>query len=222
MKTIRIHTPMIVLLLMSLAALSSFSAPASAQDLSRWQMKAGLVLVDTNAPFSIDKPSGGEIHAGGNAALGVSIAIEYRLSNLIGLELAAVYAKSPDVDDTTNGNNDEIGEGPTFFPILAGANFHLLDSDNADLYVGPRVAFINFGDFDLDIDGQRTSFDVDDEFAWGATVGFNYRIGESRWSIVAEATYLDADMEISESGSDISTVTSFDPLFVNLGASYHF
>lgn len=222
MRTFRNHTPMLVLLMMTLAALSSFSAPANAQDASRWQLKTSLVLVDTDSPFSIDKPSGGQVHAGGNAGLGLSIAVEHRLSDLIGLELGAVYATSPDVDDTTNGNNDEIGEGPTFFPILAGANFHLLNSDNTDLYVGPRVAFISFGDFDLDVDGQHTSFDVDNEFAWGAAVGFNYKIGESRWSLLAEVTYLNVDMKITERGSSNSTVTAFDPLMFNFGASYRF
>ena len=222
MKTFRNCTPTIVLLIMTLAAISSFPAVAQTNEASQWQLKTSLVLVDTNTPFSIDKPSGGEVYAGGNAGLGVSIAVEYRLSDLVGLELGVAYAKSPDVDDNTNGNNDEIGEGPSFMPILAGVNFHLTESNNLDIYIGPRVAFVNFGDFDLDIDGQNTTFDVDDELAWGATAGLSYRFGESRWSMVAEATYLDVDMAITNTSSNEVTINSFDPLMVNLGASYRF
>lgn len=222
MKTFRNCIPTIVLAIMTLAALSSFPAVAQTNEAPQWQLKTSLVLVDTNTPFSIDKPSGGEVYAGGNAELGVSIAVEYRLSDLVGLELGVAYAKSPDIDDNTNGNNDEIGEGPSFMPILAGVNFHLVDSNSFDVYIGPRVAFVNFGDFDLNIDGQNTAFDVADEFAWGATAGLNYRFGESRWSIVVEATYLDVDMEITNTNTNEVSVNSFDPLMVNLGASYRF
>lgn len=222
MKTICNNTAMILLLAMTFAAVSSFPSLAAAEEQSPWQLKASLVLVDTSDPFAIDKPSGGQVHAGGNAELGASIAIEYRLSDLIGLELAAVYAKSPDVDDTVNGNNDEIGEGPGFFPILAGANFHLVNTERLDFYVGSRIAFVSFGDFDLNIDGQNTAFDVSDEFAWGATAGFSYQLGDSRWSFIAEATYLDVDMEITEKGTSNSVVNNFDPLMFNLGASYRF
>lgn len=222
MRTIRNYIPMTLMILMAFAAVSSFPATAKAEEASRWTLKAGFALVDTSAPFAIDKPSGGQVHAGGNAELGVNIAVEYRLSDRIGLELATVYAKSPDVDDTVNGNNDEIGEGPSFFPLVAGANIHLVNSDSVDVYVGPRIAFVQFGDFDLNIDGQNTAFDVDDEFAWGATAGINYQIGEGHWSLLAEVTYLDVDMEITQRGSNNSYESGFDPLVVNLGASYHF
>lgn len=222
MKTLRNNIPMIVLAALTMAAITSFPPVAQAEEASRWTVKAGIALVDTSKPFAIDKPSGGQVHAGGNAELGATIAVEYRMSRLIGLELATVYAKSPDVDDTTNGNNDEIGAGPSFFPIIAGANFHLMESDKLDVYVGPRVAFVKFGDFDLDIDGQQTTFEVEDDFAWGATAGINYQIGDGRWSLVAEATYLDIDMEITQQGSSTSVMNAFDPLIVNLGASYRF
>ena len=222
MRTPRNNIPMIVLAALAMAAITSFPPVAQAEEASRWTVKAGIALVDTSKPFAIDKPSGGQVHAGGNAELGATIAVEYRMSRLIGLELATLYAKSPDVDDTTNGNNDEIGEGPSFLPIIAGANFHLMESDKLDVYVGPRIAFVNFDDFNLNIDGQSTAFEVADEFAWGATAGINYQIGDGRWSLVAEATYLDIDMEITQQGSSASVTNAFDPLIVNLGASYRF
>ena len=222
MKTLRNQIPIALLILFAMAAVSSFPRIADAEEMRRWQVKTSAVLVDANDPFSVDKPSGGTVYAGGTAELGVALAVEYRWSNRIGVELGAAYAKSPDVDDTTNGNSEEIGEGPSFLPVVAGLNFHIVDSDSIDFYVGPRVAYVAFGDFDLDIDGQNASFEVDDEFAWGATAGFNYRFGDSRWSLVAEATYLNVDMNVSERGASNVTSTSFDPLMVNLGASYRF
>ncbi len=222
MKTKQNKTPMIMLGAMTLSAIASFSAPAQADEISHWRIKSGVVLVDASDPFSYAKPSGGEVHAGGNAELGFTLAAEYRWTERLGLEIGAVYARSPDVDDKTGADGSEIGEGPGFFPLLAGINFHLVDSDNLDLYAGPRAAFVSFGDFDLEIDGVRTDFEVDDEFAWGATIGLNYRVGGSRWAFLAEATYLDVDMKVTERGTDSASVTGFDPLMVNIGASYSF
>lgn len=222
MKSKQNKTPMIVLGAMTLSAMASFATPAQAEDVSHWNIKSGIVLVDAGDPFSYSKPSGGEVHAGGNAELGFTLAAEYRWTDLLGFEVGAVFAKSPDVNDKTDADNNEIGEGPGFFPMLAGVNFHLVDSKQLDLYVGPRAAFVNFGNFDLEIDGVRTDFEVDDEFAWGATIGLNYRVGDGRWAFMAEATYLDVEMKVTERGTDIATVSDFDPLMVNIGASYSF
>lgn len=222
MKTLRNHIPLVLMVILTIAAISSFPSIAKAEEPSRWQIKTGVVLVDADEPFSVDKPSGGQVSAGGNAELGVALAVEYQWSELIGIEVGIAYAKSPDVDDTVNGNNDEIGEGPGFLPLSTGVNFHLVSSENIDFYVGPRIAYVMFGDFELDIDGQNTEFEVDDELAWGATMGLNYRFGDSRWSLLAEATYLDVDMTISEEGVENPTTSSFDPLMVNLGLSYRF
>jgi outer membrane protein W len=222
MKTLRNHIPLVLMVILTIAAISSFPRIAKAEEPSRWQIKTGVVLVDADEPFSVDRPSGGQVSAGGNAELGVALAVEYQWSELIGIEVGIAYAKSPDVDDNVNGNNDEIGEGPGFFPLSTGVNFHLASSENIDFYIGPRIAYVMFGDFDLDIDGQNTEFEVDDEFAWGATMGLNYRFGDSRWSLLAEATYLDVDMTISDEGVANPTTSSFDPLMVNLGLSYRF
>ena len=222
MKAIRNYSPAIVLALVAVVSVASFPPIAHAEEASRWNVKTSLVLVDAADPFSVDKPGGGQVYAGGNAELGVSIAVEYRLTETIGLEFAALYSKSPDVNDESSAGGDELGEGPGFLPLLAGANFHLVNTDRFGIYVGPRVGWVNFGDFDLDIDGQNIAYEVDDEFAWGATAGFDYQFGDSRWSFVAEATYLDVDMNISERGSGVNTTNSFDPLIINLGAAYRF
>jgi len=179
---------MIVLAAMTLAVLSSAPAFGQTEAPSRWQLKTSLVLVDTDSPFAIDKPSGGQVHAGGNAEIGASISLEYFWSDQIGLEFGVAYAKSPDVDDNVDGNNNSIGEGPGFLPVFVGVNIHPIESENFDVYLGPRAAYVTFGDFDLDVEGQQTRFEVDNEFAWGLAAGWNYRFRDSHWSLVAEAT----------------------------------
>lgn len=222
MKSLRNYIPMTLLVLLVIAAVHSFPRVAHAQGKPKWTLKAGLALVDTSAPFAIDKPSGGQVHAGGNAELGLNVALQYRWSELMSLELGTVYSRSPNLSDAANGNNEQIGEGPGFFPLIAGANLHLVDTVNVDFYVGPRVALVHFGDFDLNIDGENTAFAVDDEFAWGASAGVNYRIGDGRWSLLAEVTVLELDMTVNERRSGNSYTSGFDPLLVNLGLTYSF
>lgn len=222
MKTVKRYPVIIGFYIATLATLSGFASASHADVTPKWQLKSGLMIVDSSDPFSVDKPSGGKAHAGGNAEIGTMVALEYRLTKRIGLEIGAAYAESPEINDDTNSNGDSIGEGPGFLPIYAGANFYIVDSQHLDVYVGPRLAFVSFGDFNLDIDGQDTKFEVDSELAWGATAGVDYRFGKGRWSVTAEATYLNVDMEISN--KTIGTVSSneFDPLMVTLGATFRF
>lgn len=222
MKNRPTFTTAIMLTLVALVVLSVCPSAARAGEMTRWSVKTSAVVLDSDSPFSIEKPSGGRVHAGGDVELGAAIAIQYRLSDLIGVELAAAYSKTPEVEDTSGGDGYEMGEGPSFRPIVAGANFHLLSSDKFEVYLGPRAAFASFGDFDLDVDGEQRSFDVASEFGWGAAAGIGYRLGHSRWSFVAEATFLDMDLETSEHATGETTVGGFDPLIANLGVEYSF
>ena len=222
MNTAKKNPLTIGLCIVTLATLGGLSSTSHADDTLGWQLKSGLMLVDASNPFVVETPSGGKVQAGGNAEIGTMLALEYRLSNRIGLEIGVAYAESPDIDDDINGNGDSIGEGPGFLPIYAGANFYVMDSKHLDVYLGPRVAFVTFGDFDLDIEGQRTQFEVDGEWAWGATAGIDYRFGESRWSVTAEATYLNVDMEITNESTRVVSSNQFDPLMITLGATFRF
>ena len=222
MKTIKSYPSIIGFYIATLATFGGLASASHADDTPKWQLKSGLMIVDSSDPFSVDKPSGGKVHAGGNAEIGTMVALEYRLTKRIGLEIGTAYAETPEINDDANSNGDSIGEGPGFLPVYAGANFYIMDSQHLDVYVGPRLAFVNFGDFNLDIDGQDTKFEVDSEFAWGATAGIDYQFGKGRWSVTAEATYLNVDMEISNKTTGTVSSNEFDPLMVTLGATFRF
>lgn len=208
-----------VLTLLSVAAVLNFTAAAEARELTKWEIKTSLLLIDAEEPFSVVKANGEKVSAGGNSELGAAFATEYQWSELIGIELGISYAKSPEVDDLLDS---EIGEGPGFLPVTVGANFHLVNSGNFDFYLGPHIAYVYFGDFDLDIDGQVTEFEVDNEFAWGAKMGLNYRIGDGPWSLLTEASFLDVDMTISKKGVANTSTNSFNPVMVSLGLSFQY
>ncbi len=222
MKTVRDNTPMFVLFLMTCAALASFAPIAQAEDFSRWELKTTAVVVDAGKAYSMDQAFGGQVQADGDVEIGIGIAVEYRLNDLVSLELARVSATSMDIDYSANGNNAQIGEGVSFIPILLGANFHLIDTNQIDVYAGPRVAHVNFGGFTHEIGGQTVAVDVDNEFGWGATAGLKYQFGDSAWSLLTEVTYVDVDMKATNRGTDETFVHGFNPLLVTVGLSHRF
>ncbi len=154
--------------------------------------------------------------------MGVGGAVEYRLNELIGLEAALAFAKTPDIDFDNNGSSTDIGEGPSITPLQFAVNFHVLTTDKWDLYAGPRVAFVSFGDFDLNVDGQRVNYNVDDEFGWGATAGVSYQVGNGPISLVAELSYLDVEMNVKEVSSTTTESLDFNPTIGNLGIRVQF
>lgn len=209
---------------LAIVATSIALAPvsAAAQERSPWQVKGHAAIVGTDNTFSVGDSNGGRTEAGSNTQFGQGIAVEYRLNHLIGFELGASTAKTPDIEGSDNGNKFDFGDGPRFSPISLGVNFHLLDSNRFDVFVGPRIAFVKFGGFELESNGQRSSYEVDDEIAWGATAGMAYHFGNSGWSLIGELTYLNVDMDVTERGSGQTTTVSLDPITLGIGAAYRF
>lgn len=200
----------------------SGSTAAQAEE-ARWHVRFGGIVVDGDQAFTTEDASGSRVLAGGNAEIGAGLAVEYRFSDRLGFELGAAFADVPSYEDSTFIDGDgEIGEGPSFAPATASLNIHLTPDRRVDFYVGPTIAFVQYGDFELDLGDGIVEYEVDDDFAWGATLGLDVGIGDRGWSINAAATYLDSDMEISELGSGSTVVVPFDPVMVRLGAAVSF
>jgi outer membrane protein W len=189
----------------------------------QWNLRFRGAVVSSDEAFAVDNSAGGSTIAGGNAALGVGVAVERRLSDRFGIELAAMFAKVPDTDVTdSHGQAAEIDEGPGFAPVSLSCNIHLTPERKVDAYVGPTVAFVTFGDFDLEVDEEILSYEADNEFAWGVSAGADIHLGQ-RWSLHMAVSYLDLDMAVSEVGSaDGPVVIGFDPLIVSAGATLRF
>lgn len=211
-------------LLLAIALVSYWQpGPAQAQD-SRWHLRLRGVLVNGDQAFSVDDPSGDRVLAGGNAAPGAGIAVEYRLSERLGVEVGSVFAKVPDFDWEASGSSSrtEIGEGPSIRAATASLNLHLTPESRFDLYVAPTVASVDYGDFELDLADGTVHFEADGGVAWGGTIGFDVGLGVGSWSFNAAATYLSSDMEVTERGSSDTVVVPYDPLMVQLGATFAF
>lgn len=218
-------SPRTLRLTLPLACLLAISGSAAAQpETPRWHLRFGGLLVDGDQAFTAEDDAGSSVLAGGNAEIGAGAAVEYRFSERFGLEFGAAFAEVPNYEDASTSPNDdvEIGEGPSYTPLTASLAIHLTPGRRADLYFGPTLAFVQYGDFELDLDHETIEYEVEDDFAWGATLGVDVGIGDSGWSISAAGTYLTSDMEIRQRGSSSFVVVPFDPVMVRMGAAFSF
>lgn len=209
-------------LLVCILAIAGSAAAQAAEP--RWQVRLGGLLVDGDQGFATEGEAGSRVLAGGNAEIGAGAAVEFRVSKRLGFELGAAFAEVPNYEDAEafSGGDASIGNGPSFTATTVGLHLHLTPDRRADVYLGPAIALVQYGDFELDLGDGLVEFEVDDDFAWGATVGVDLGIGDGGWSINAAATYLESDMEVSERGSEGTVVVPFDPVMVRVGAAFSF
>lgn len=176
----------------------------------------------------------GDLVLEADAAVGVSFAYERRFGNLLGLEVS-LLGTSHDVTGRMKGvarlirNSDnaildevEVDESDTVgeidvTPLLVGANFHVTSGRSVDLYMGPFVGYVMYGD--LDIQGEK--IDMDDNVAYGLVVGIDVPFGKGRWVFNGAARYMKTEAEPNESGPDAMALT-VDPFVLQVGVGYRF
>jgi hypothetical protein len=169
-----------------------------------------------------------------DSALGFGIDYEYRWSDLLGFSLSASSVRH-DVELHLGGDTwliDEItGEllfsGPinesgvvgdvSATPVTLGVHFHLNNGGRSDIYAGPLLAFVLFGD--LDVEGESTSFQND--FTYGVVFGIDIPFRDSPWSFNGKLQYLDATADIEDSAGG-GELLSLRPVSLQLGTAYRF
>lgn len=153
---------------------------------------------------------------------GEGLALEYRVTRRLGIEALAIRADlegefrlrpldppGPEDVDTRNVQSDVFG---------LGLNLHLAPARSRfDVYVGPLVARVRYGDFRGEAGGITFVSPVDDDTALGVTLGADVFFGSARrWAATAAVRRLwsSADHQGSDNGIDV------DPLIVTAGAAY--
>jgi hypothetical protein len=139
--------------------------------------------------------------------LGWEFGLGGRFSERWGFELSYVNA-TQEVDF----GGDRVGE-IDFEPISATLEFHLVPGRAFDLWIGPTVSWVRWGDLELE---NGTEIETDAESAFGATLGFDIGLGD-RLALTAALRYLDADADLR--GFEALAV---DPLFARVGLAVRF
>lgn len=172
------------------------------------------------------------------SALGLGLDVEYRLSPRLGVALGIATGELE--------SELELGffDVETFVieskmrvtPVLARLNVHLTPNRRVDLYLGPVVGHLRYGDLKTEISGGVLGGEpvpvmrlkTSDGFAWGGHIGVDVPIGSRGAFFTARATYLQAEVETNgfDDPEDPEALGDFDfelnPLITQLGFGYRF
>ncbi|MEM9598147.1 MAG: OmpW family outer membrane protein [Acidobacteriota bacterium] len=198
---------------------------AAAED---WTLRGGAAWIDPSIDTAgIDFDSDGD--------LGFQASIERRFSPLLGVEIGALHGESSFSYESDVLTDVRFRQESEFdlTALTAGLNFHLKPGRNVDLYFGPLLAYIDFGDIQVTdqrlIDGVvdselSTEGESTDEFAWGAQIGADIGFSDGPWGLNLSAKYLDSSFDVSPKNIQDapSTEIEFDPWILGMGFSYRF
>jgi outer membrane protein W len=199
-----------------LLSLSSLQ-PVSAADDTGWRLKLNGVAAQPT------------VVGGGDPAFGGGVGLEYRASRRLGVELSALTAKIE--DEFTFGFFDDsvtIETALRMTPVLAKLNVHLTPDSRADLYLGPVVGRMMYGDFDVKVhsslDGEtaRGRVRTEDDWAWGAHIGVDVPVGDRGLFFTAGATWLKAEVGIEDPEEGGTVSSDLNPLIGQVGFGYRF
>jgi outer membrane protein W len=200
MRAPSIAKSVLVLLLLSAAL------PAVSDD-TGWTCRFGLLY---NSPTG-DLQVGSETTEADDST-GVFASVEFRVTKRFGIEPGIGFAEH-DID-VKEPPFPTVDAGDTsWMALTVNGNFHLLPERKLDLYAGPTVGYVFWGD----LESAAPSISTDDEPALGVNVGLDVPIGDTPWSFAAAVRYLATDLSI-QGGADIG----IDPFQIKAGLARNF
>lgn len=158
------------------------------------------------------------------SSFGLGLQIERMVSNRIGIELGVIW-NEPDVTVVIEEPPVRLSiEAPLrFTPVILGVNYHLGSGGKTDFYFGPAVAYIFYDDLVLsDPDFGRETLTVDDDYAWGLTLGIDISMSKSgHWAFNSELRWMKGSADF-KNPEDEKRVVDVDPFYITLGVTYTF
>jgi outer membrane protein W len=192
-------------LALGVAAALSITPARAQEDSYDFKLFGGAAYV---APLSDSSLAGLADTVEASTEYGWEIGGEWKPSSRLGLEVAYFDAKHDvEADGTVIGDID-------LRPLTFTANFHLVNRNAFNWYVGPTVAYIDWSDVRL---GGGTSLDVDSETTYGVSTGVDIGIGDT-FAVQLGLRWLDASVESSALPNDVGV----DPLFTRIGVAFRF
>lgn len=187
-------------------AAALLAMPSSAQeDGYDFKLFGGAAYV---APLSDSSLGGVADTVEASSEYGWEIGGEWKPSDRFGLELAYLDAEHDvEADGTVIGDID-------LRPLTFTANFHLVNRDAINWYVGPTLAYIDWSEVRL---GGGGSLDVDSETTYGISTGIDIGFGDT-FALQLGLRWLDASVESPVLPNDVKV----DPLFTRVGVAFRF
>jgi outer membrane protein W len=187
----------------AIAGAAAFATTAArAQDGYDFRLFVGGAFVEPLNDSNI-----GSVNFETSSEVGIELAGEWRFSRL-GFEVAYLDAEQ---DLEANGNPiGDIDLKPWNFTL----NFHVIDGDFFNWFIGPTLSYVDWGDLKLQ---SGNSVETDSETTWGVSTGILFGLGDT-FGIELGLRYIDSAVESQNIPQDVAV----DPLFARVGVSFRF
>ena len=178
-----------------------------------WAGITGRFVETDNATFT-DPTFGASATEVDGTGFGFGIDVERRFSKLLGLDLAVGYTEL-DVEFTQSLTTTIAKDTLEVLPIWLAVNFHLVNTEKLDFWVGPQIGYVAWNDpLTFTVPGQPT-FELETENAFpgvGLALGLDWWLTKNSGLNFA-FRFVDAD------ANDVLLV---DPTFVTVGYTWKF
>lgn len=196
--------------ILALAVVAMFApAPAMAQDHSF----RVFVTADWVSPLGDDEITFGSVQDSvqGSDDFGYEAGFEWRLNKVMGIE-ASYLVGSNDFELEDTGDLGSLDQSA----VTVGLNFHIIPTKIFDLWIAPVASWYSFDDLDAsDIGGPNVP--IDDEWGYGAQVGFDIGFGKT-FAITGGVRYIKIDLN----SDDLDDGVAFDPVIARAGIAFRF
>lgn len=152
---------------------------------------------------------------------GVLVAAEYRLGRRFGLDAALLRSRlgiGAAIELPAITGSLRSRDRLDVLATTLGIDVHLTPERALDVYLGPRFAYVRYGDvaFDFAEAALRASYSLEDDPTYGALVGVDVPMG--RWAVSGAVLYLPTTAE----AKGVDARIDLDLLVTTLGFSYRF
>jgi opacity protein-like surface antigen len=199
--------------------------PVAAEE---WHARFAANWTDTALSLRQVDEDGVGLRFEGGDALGISLGLERRMSDLLGLEFALDGARPENRIGVTPLGAEEISATARMdlWTVRAGLNFHLLPGRPVDVYLGPTVAWLyapGSSTFRAEVGGHtsQVTIEADNSFGWGGTAGADADLGGG-WTLGVSYTYLKAEMDFTDGTEGGARTLDLDPSTLRLGVGVRF
>jgi len=130
----------------------------------------------------------------------------------------------------------------SMMPISVGVNFHVMQKEKINFYVGPFISYVMYGDVKWDKRTEYATLTPDDplldpltgsfsesisetskiksDFGFGAVIGIDVPFGSKGWTFSSSLKYLSTKAQVDEEGW--TPEIDINPWILNIGVGYKF
>jgi opacity protein-like surface antigen len=209
-KTMKRHV-----ICVAVIALCGFvTIPAAAAD-QGWHLRVFAAGFDPDLDVNVPAENPDLVRVTADSDLGFGASLEYRFSDLLGVELGLMQA-SPEIElsaDIPGYGHLSLTDSMSTQVITLDLDVHLTpSSEYFDVYLGAGIANVGYSDLHyVDPDGDPLDLAVSDDFTYSAKAGLDIALGRSSsWAAFGGLRYVWSDIEVRQTDEPNGGTETFD------------